>query len=1024
MMPLISGWILRRAALLIAILVMALGVRSISAAAETTGNQTKSFDIPAGDARQMLKLFATQAGSQIVFTVESVEGVTTNAVKGEMTPRAAIDSMLASTDLVVVADENTGAFAVRRKKGGSQEKNVQSESTHGLPAAGNVTKARDEPILLDVFTVNGSYAGSLEMAAQTKQDAAAIVEVLAPEDIGQLPEVSIADALARLTGLTSQRVNGRDQQITIRGFSPDFSIGSLDGVEQATTNDNRAIEFDQYPSELVGGVKVFKTGQADLVGGLAGTIDLETVSPLSAGSRVISVSAFYNWTSFGQITPGLKKAGESFSASYIDKFANGTEGIYLGYSHTENPYTQKEFISWGPDPSFGPGGNMTFGGFEDFGSNELLKRDSIMAVLESRPNDWIHSKIDVFYSKFDDDQVAGGFQTPVLYGAVQIQPGWTASNGLLTNYTITNVQPVLDEQINHWIDHDFSAIWNLDLGEKSSWPVHFQAGWSSATKNEEILSTYAGLGYADAATDADTWQITNEPGPTPPQIVAKVNYSNASLFTLTDPLGWGSYVLPATGQEGYISYDQERDILDSFKLVTKHDLDNSIFKDVEVGISYSDRFKQTYDDINGFLVNASGQPQAPLPSNLGTSNLSFVGNLHLIAWDAQSLYANGAYKYIPNNPAQYAGDFYKVWEDVTRPFVKFDLKGNLLGIPFSGNIGVMADLATQSSNGLSASYTNNLVYPVSGGTSYADLLPSLNLIFKPTKQDNIRFFAGRQEQRPRMYDMRAARDYSYNTALATSTTQSPWGGSSGNPNLHPWIADSVDLDLEHYFADGGGYVSLAFFEKKLVSYIYQQATLTNFAGYPYTGTAPVLTTGTTTQFVNGQGGNVSGMEATVQVTSDALTNRAVKGFGIVVNGLLVDSNIQPWGPTNPSAPLPNMSKKSANITLFYEAHGFSARISEHYQSETREYIYNYGIQPTSGYGTPGDGYSEEIPFHTVDAQLSYAFKSGTLNGLTIYLDGRNLNNAPLINYFNGDTRQLANWQKYGASYRTGVSYKF
>jgi len=181
-MPLISGWILRRAALLIAILVMALGVRSISAAAETTGNQTKSFDIPAGDARQMLKLFATQAGSQIVFTVESVEGVTTNAVKGEMTPRAAIDSMLAGTDLVVVADENTGAFAVRRKKGGSQEKNVQSESTHGLPAAGNVTKARDEPILLDVFTVNGSYAGSLEMAAQTKQDAAAIVEVLAPED--------------------------------------------------------------------------------------------------------------------------------------------------------------------------------------------------------------------------------------------------------------------------------------------------------------------------------------------------------------------------------------------------------------------------------------------------------------------------------------------------------------------------------------------------------------------------------------------------------------------------------------------------------------------------------------------------------------------------------------------------------------------------------------------------------------------------------------------------------------------------
>jgi iron complex outermembrane receptor protein len=253
---------------------------------------------------------------------------------------------------------------------------------------------------------------------------------------------------------------------------------------------------------------------------------------------------------------------------------------------------------------------------------------------------------------------------------------------------------------------------------------------------------------------------------------------------------------------------------------------------------------------------------------------------------------------------------------------------------------------------------------------------------------------------------------------------SPYSASAGNPDLHPWIADSIDLDLEHYFAHGGGYISLAFFEKKLLSYIYQEAQVINFSGYPYSGPPPVITEGLSSQFVNGQGGNVSGIEGTIQVTSDVLTGNAVHGFGVVLNGLLVDSNIQPWGPGNGSAPLPNMSKKSANLTFYYESHGFSARISDHYQSQTREYIYNYGLPNLQGYGTPNDGYSEEIPFHTIDAQVSYAFRSGPLKGLTVYVEGRNLNDAPLINYFNGDPRELANWQKYGASYRSGLSYKF
>jgi iron complex outermembrane receptor protein len=890
-------------------------------------------------------------------------------------------------------------------------------------------KSPSDVTVMNEFTVNGSFAGSLEMAAQEKQAAPAITEILAPEDIGKLPDVSIADALVRLTGLTSQRVNGRDQQITIRGFSPDFSVGTLDGVEQATTNDNRAVEYDQYPSELVGGVVVYKTGEADLVGGLAGTIDLQTTSPLSTDHRVIALSAYYNWTQFPELTAGVKKAGESYSASYIDQFANGTEGVYIGYAHTENPYEGKQFQAWGfPDA---PDGNLVLGGAKFYDQSELLKRDSIIGVLESKPNDWIHSKVDLFYSHFNDNELLNGLQVPMAeWSSAQLQPGYTVTDGLITNYTLKNIQPVVDNQVVDYVTHIYSGIWNLDLGENTEWPVHFLTGWSQAKRNEEVLETYAGLGFNGQATDPDTFVVTENAGPNPPQVVSQTNYANPSLFTITDPQGWGTGALPATGQEGYLKYFHEEDIVDSFKLSTTHQLNIPVLKDVEFGVSYTDRFKQQDQNPTGYLINSDGKPQDALPTLVGETDLSWIGNLHVIDWSANGLVSSGALTLLPNpNPGTFVGDNYRVWEDITRPFVKFDLKGNFFGVPYTGNLGVVADLTDQRSEGQSAGGSGSYVTPVSASDTYADVLPSLNLTFKLTDQDDIRFFVGREEQRPRMYDMRASRDFSYNPTFATSTSVSPWGGDSGNPDLHPWLANAIDLDYEHYFLHGGGYFSVAAFEKQLLSYIYQQNTVTNFAGYPYTSaTAPIITEGVTSEFVNGQGGNVSGVEATLEVTSDVLTGGGVRGFGIVLNGLLVDSTIKPWGPNNPSAPLPDLSKKSANITLYYEGRGFldgfAARVSEHYQSQTREYIVQFGAPTPSAFGTPGDGFSEETPYHTIDAQISYTFKQTFLKGVGFYLEGRNLNNAPLITYNNGDPRQLENWQKYGASYRAGIVYKF
>ena len=65
-----------------------------------------------------------------------------------------------------------------------------------------------------------------------------------------------------MPGIAAQRVAGRAQVISVRGLAPDFATTLLNGREQVSTGDNRGVEFDQYPSELMASVTVFKTPDA------------------------------------------------------------------------------------------------------------------------------------------------------------------------------------------------------------------------------------------------------------------------------------------------------------------------------------------------------------------------------------------------------------------------------------------------------------------------------------------------------------------------------------------------------------------------------------------------------------------------------------------------------------------------------------------------------------------------------------------------------------------------------------------
>ena len=195
----------------------------------------------------------------------------------------------------------------------------------------------DQATNLDGIVVTGIRRG-IENAIETKQTSTSIVETISAEDIGKLPDISIAESIARLPGLSAQRVAGRSSTIQIRGLSDDFGTTLLNGREQVSVGHNRGVEFDQYPSELINAVTVYKTPDASLVGqGVSGTVDLQTVRPLSFGDRVVTFNVRGEDNSLGELNPESDDRGYRVSGSYIDQFMDGRLGIALGFARLDSP---------------------------------------------------------------------------------------------------------------------------------------------------------------------------------------------------------------------------------------------------------------------------------------------------------------------------------------------------------------------------------------------------------------------------------------------------------------------------------------------------------------------------------------------------------------------------------------------------------------------------------------------------------------------------------------------------------------
>jgi iron complex outermembrane receptor protein len=855
---------------------------------------------------------------------------------------------------------------------------------------------------LGSVTVTGIRRG-IENAIALKKESDSIIEAISAEDIGKLPDVSIAESIARLPGASAQRVEGRAQTINFRGMSGDFAGTLLNGREQVSTSDNRGVEFDQYPSELINTVLVYKTPDAMLVGqGLSATVDMQTVRPLAFGKRTMAFNLRGEHNSMGSLNSGYSADGARVSASYIDQFADRTLGVALGFAHLETPGQAQRYEAWGYTGL--PGSNntvATLGGSKQYADSSKNTRDGLLGVLEWKPTKNYTSMLDLYYSKFDEDVIKRGLEAGTVWGSGTLvnNPAPTIQNGFATQTMWTGVKPVLVTRAEPRHDKLFSIGWNnkLDLAD---WHLDGDLSYSRATRKQTLLETYAGAGAYAPGGDTLT-QIYGPSGTDlPPSFTYGLNYTDPGIVKLSDPGGWG--------QDGYVKYPDVKDELKAFRADAKHDIDWAVFNRADIGVNYTERQKDK--NTSEYFLRLKTSPTAVPGSILtGPTSLAFVGIPGVLGYDP-IVAMNSLYNLQPNIHSDIYDKVWTVKEKVTTLMGKLGIDSQLMSMPLRGNIGLQVIHADQRSVALSAQQgAGQPVGSVQGGTSYTDVLPSLNLAWSLPYDQTLRLGLAKVVARPRMDQMGAWQSYSLGTS---GSSKGLWSGTGGNPDLKPWRSTSFDLAWEKYFGSKA-YLSVAGFYKNLSTYIYNQVVAKDFSGYtPPPGVVPVSNIGGFTQPVNGQGGRVSGVEVTASVPFN-LFAPALDGFGAIAAMAYVDSSIQSNGPGS-NEPLPGLSRTSSNITLYYEKYGFSARISERRRSQFNGEVYSFDATRQIDVIKP-----EAI----VDVQVGYDFESGSLKGLGLLLQVNNLNNAAYRTQFGAFDAASKQYTRYGRSILFGLNYK-
>lgn len=235
------------------------------------GEVAPRLDIPRGSARQTLKLFAAQAQCEMVFAPELVGDVTTNAVRGTLTPQAALSQMLGGTPLIATQD-STGAFAIRRAAIHTAPNRTTPPFT-ATPQQPTPEILRLSPFLVPAGTLGRYTAAEATSGTRVRVsllDSPQSISVITRDLIDDIGAGRVLDAAKYVAGVSESTIPNAQDRTNLRGFQTDGA--TIDGFNFFTYANIDPVIVDRI--EVVKGPNAVLSPQI-----VQGTINLVSRKP-------------------------------------------------------------------------------------------------------------------------------------------------------------------------------------------------------------------------------------------------------------------------------------------------------------------------------------------------------------------------------------------------------------------------------------------------------------------------------------------------------------------------------------------------------------------------------------------------------------------------------------------------------------------------------------------------------------------------------------------------------------------------
>lgn len=837
---------------------------------------------------------------------------------------------------------------------------------------------------------------SLRDALAVKQGSDKVVEAISAKDIGVLPDVTIAESIARLPGVNATRDRGNDSQAVVRGLGARLVLGTINGREVASSEPDRNVRWEIYPSEVVSGVEVYKSQSADLIaGGVAATININTIAPLDYRGPAFVLRAGPVFYDGGKDIPNYGTTGYRGSGSWVHKL-NDDLAVVLGVTAQRQKNGYGSFTGWGYNDSNArpPAGASDYSsdlnrdgkldatpwGAQMSASRIDQKRTGVSGGLQYKPTDNFELKADALYSKIKitevQDQTVWGANNWGNWNTGTNNIGWndgvynaTGASYTLINNTVvagrlpfSSVQTVLAKYSE---DKDLFAGGLNGKWTGDQWTV---AGDVSYSKAKRTNSWKAVRFEAYPAWTTFDWRA----GKTP-----TISTSEESIkLTQTADLA-GSYDGP----------EHLNDELKAAALDFTRDFGGGALKSVQFGVRASDRIKS--HSSFSFAPTATG---ATIPTNLLTAyTLSDGANVPaLLTGDIDKIaaVAYGANAFDVSKATEELAERWTVQEKVYEGYGKLNFAADgPAGAWVTGNIGARVVHTETDSEGLQQNTASAFV-PATVSNDYTDVLPSANAKLDFGGGKVLRLGLAKVIARPPLDELRASRSLS---------NWSPWTGSAGNPKLKPFEATQFDASAEYYFRPEA-LVAVSYYYKDVDSYIGWKQTPVVFGGQTYTVASPA----------NGGSGHIQGVELTFQTPFFFLPGPLSK-FGIYSNYAYVESNLKEFSPANNPLRMTGLAKNTATVDLWYADGPIEARLGWKYHSPM-----------TVIYGWNGSDLQTLESEKTLDFSSSYKISEN----VSVRLQVNNLTNESLRMYRDNDPNRIGRYDSYGRRYLMDVTLKF